>query len=134
MRCRTSRGSSSPKDVRACLRRVWGKPSMWHSARQNRRHAMQSLSNVSRTGLCPDFFLRGCSTPFSQSNSDLRNPSLFVSTQPPNTDMKRRPNPGKQLPKPDVRLNDAKGIDVQYGLEPVIDPSSSAAYVGTLEG
>jgi hypothetical protein len=51
----------------------------------------------------------------------------------PNTDMKRRPNPGKQLPKPDVRLDDAKGIDVQYGLEPVIDPSSSAADVGTLE-
>jgi hypothetical protein len=48
--------------------------------------------------------------------------------------MKRRPNPGRQLPKPDVRLNDAKGIDVQYGLEPVIDPSSPAADVGTLEG
>jgi len=29
----------------------------------NRRHATQSLGNVSRIGLCPDFFLRGCSTP-----------------------------------------------------------------------
>ena len=32
----------------------------WHSARQNQRHATRSLSNVSRTGLYPDFFLRGC--------------------------------------------------------------------------
>jgi short-subunit dehydrogenase len=46
----------------------WAKPSTWHSVRQHRRHATQSLSNVSRTGLCPDFFLRGCSTPGSQSN------------------------------------------------------------------
>jgi Cysteine-rich CPXCG len=38
----------------------------------------------------------------------------------------KRPIPGKQLPKPDVNLSDAKSIDVQYGLEPVIEPSLSA--------
>jgi len=38
----------------------------------------------------------------------------------------RRPIPGKQLPKPDVNLSDAQSIDVQYGLEPVIEPSLSA--------
>ena len=38
----------------------------------------------------------------------------------------RRPNPAKQLPKPDVNLSDAQSIDVQYGLEPVIEPSLSA--------
>jgi hypothetical protein len=37
----------------------------------------------------------------------------------------KRPIPGKQLPKPDVKLSDAQSIDVQYGLEPVIDPSVS---------
>jgi type I restriction enzyme, R subunit len=37
--------------------RVWAKPSTWRSARRNRRHATQSFRNVSRTGLCPDFFL-----------------------------------------------------------------------------
>jgi Cysteine-rich CPXCG len=38
----------------------------------------------------------------------------------------KRPIPGKQLPKPDVKLSDAQSIDVKYGLEPVIDPSVSA--------
>ena len=38
----------------------------------------------------------------------------------------KRPNPGKQPPKFDVSLSDAQSIDVQYGLEPVIDPSLSA--------
>ena len=38
----------------------------------------------------------------------------------------KRPIPGKQLPKPEVKLSDAQSIDVQYGLEPVIDPSVSA--------
>ena len=38
----------------------------------------------------------------------------------------KRPIPGKQLPKPAVKLNDAQSIDVLYGLEPVIDPSVSA--------
>ncbi|HTD73099.1 MAG TPA: CPXCG motif-containing cysteine-rich protein [Steroidobacteraceae bacterium] len=36
------------------------------------------------------------------------------------------PIPSKQPPKPDVKLGDAQNIDVQYGLEPVIDPSLSA--------
>ena len=49
---------------------VWAKPSTWHSPRQNRRHATQSFRSVSRTGLCPDFFLPECSTPSSQSCSD----------------------------------------------------------------
>ena len=39
--------------------------------------------------------------------------------------MKRR-IPGKQLRNPDVNPGDAKSIDLQYGLEPVIDPSLSA--------
>ena len=47
--------------------------------------------------------------------------------------MKRR-NPGKQLPKPDVKLSDAQSIDVRYGLEPVIDPSLSADDGGPLGG
>jgi Cysteine-rich CPXCG len=38
----------------------------------------------------------------------------------------KRPNPGNQLPKRAVKLSDAQSIDVQYGLEPVIDPSESA--------
>ena len=37
----------------------------------------------------------------------------------------KRSIPGKQRPKFDVRLSDARSIDVQYGLEPVIDPSIS---------
>jgi hypothetical protein len=36
------------------------------------------------------------------------------------------PIPDNQLPKRAVKLNDAQSIDVQYGLEPVIDPSASA--------
>ena len=36
---------------------VWEKPSIWHSARQNLRHATRSFRNVSRTGLCSDSFL-----------------------------------------------------------------------------
>jgi ketosteroid isomerase-like protein len=35
-------------------RLVWAKPSIWHSARQNRRHATRSFRHVSRTGLCRD--------------------------------------------------------------------------------
>jgi hypothetical protein len=38
----------------------------------------------------------------------------------------KRPIPGKQLGKSDVNLSDAQSIDVQYGLEPIIEPSSSA--------
>jgi NAD(P)-dependent dehydrogenase (short-subunit alcohol dehydrogenase family) len=59
-----------PKDVRAHPLSVWVKPSIWRSARQNRRRATRSLSNDSRTGLYPDFSLRGCSTPQSQSSSN----------------------------------------------------------------
>jgi NAD(P)-dependent dehydrogenase (short-subunit alcohol dehydrogenase family) len=67
-RCRTSRNTSLPKPVlTAYLPSVWAKQSMWHSPRQNRRHATRSFRNVSRTGLCRDFFPRGCSTPISQS-------------------------------------------------------------------
>ena len=47
--------------------------------------------------------------------------------------MKRR-IPGKQLPKPGVKLSDAQSIDVQYGLEPVIDPSFSSDDGGALGG
>ena len=46
----------------------------------------------------------------------------------------KRPITGKQLPKPDVKLSDAQSIDVQYGLEPVIDPSASADNGGTAGG
>jgi hypothetical protein len=35
----------------------------------------------------------------------------------------KQPIPGKRLPKHAVKLSDAQSIDVQYGLEPVIDPS-----------
>ena len=51
--------TSSPKHVNneAYPLSVWAKPSTWHSARRNRRHATRSFRNVSRTGLCPDFFL-----------------------------------------------------------------------------
>src|ERR1700684_92499 len=67
-RCRTSRSSSSAKHaITAYPLSVWAKPSTWHSARRNRRHATLSFRKVSRTGLCPDFFLRGCSTPNSPS-------------------------------------------------------------------
>ena len=38
----------------------------------------------------------------------------------------KRPIPGKQLPKRGVKLRDAQSIDVQYGLEPVIEPGISA--------
>jgi hypothetical protein len=38
----------------------------------------------------------------------------------------KRPNSDKQLSKRAVQLSDAKSIDAQYGLEPVIDPSVSA--------
>ena len=38
----------------------------------------------------------------------------------------KRPNPGKQPPRPDVKPSNAQSIDAQYGLEPVIDPSISA--------
>jgi hypothetical protein len=37
-----------------------------------------------------------------------------------------RPIPGKKLPKRAVKVSDAQSIDVQYGLDPVIDPSVSA--------
>ena len=36
------------------------------------------------------------------------------------------PISGKQLAKRAVKLNDAQNIDMQYGLEPVIDPSVPA--------
>jgi hypothetical protein len=38
----------------------------------------------------------------------------------------KRSIPGKQLPKRPAILSEAPSIDVQYGLEPVIDPSVSA--------
>jgi hypothetical protein len=34
--------------------------------------------------------------------------------------------PGKRLPRREVKPNDAQSIDVQFGLEPVIDTSLSA--------
>ena len=46
----------------------------------------------------------------------------------------KRPIPGKRLPKPDVNISDVQSIDVQYGLEPVIDPSLSADDGGALGG
>jgi hypothetical protein len=38
----------------------------------------------------------------------------------------KRPIPGKRPPKRALKLSDAQSIDVQYGLDPVIDPSASA--------
>jgi hypothetical protein len=38
----------------------------------------------------------------------------------------KRHIPGKQLPRRDVKLSDAPSIDLQFGLEPVIDTSLSA--------
>jgi hypothetical protein len=38
----------------------------------------------------------------------------------------KRSIPGKQLPTRDFKPSDAQSIDLQYGLEPVIDPSVSA--------
>ncbi len=76
-RCRTSEVHRRVKDVRAFPLSVWEKPSTLHSAPQNRRRATPSLSSVSRTGLCQDFFRRGCSTPFSQSNSDSQSRSAL---------------------------------------------------------
>lgn len=38
----------------------------------------------------------------------------------------KRPTPGMQPSVPDVRLGNAQSIDVQYGLEPVIDPGLCA--------
>lgn len=38
----------------------------------------------------------------------------------------KRPIPAEQLPKRAAKLRGAQSIDVQYGLEPVIDPSVSA--------
>ncbi len=46
----------------------------------------------------------------------------------------RPPIPGKQLAKPDVKASDAQSIDVQYGLEPVIDLSVSADEGGASGG
>ena len=37
----------------------------------------------------------------------------------------KQPVAGKHLPKRAVKLNDAQGIDAQYGLPPVIEPSVS---------
>jgi len=37
----------------------------------------------------------------------------------------KRSIPGKQRPKGDVEPNDAQSIDLQYGLEPVLDTSVS---------
>jgi hypothetical protein len=38
----------------------------------------------------------------------------------------KRPIPGKHLPKRGVKPSDARSIDAQYGLEPVIDSGVSA--------
>jgi Cysteine-rich CPXCG len=38
----------------------------------------------------------------------------------------KRPIPNNQRPKPDVSLDDTQGIDAKYGLEPVLELSSSA--------
>ena len=38
----------------------------------------------------------------------------------------KRPIPAIQLPKADLNPSDAQSIDVQYGLEPVIEPGLSA--------
>jgi hypothetical protein len=46
--------------------------------RRTRRRATPSFRNVLRTGLCPDFFLRGCSTPISQSKWDSKSRSLLA--------------------------------------------------------
>src|ERR1700722_19278490 len=56
-------------------RSVWAKPSIWHSPRQNLRHATRSFRNVSRTGRCSDSFLCGCSTTLSQSRWDPKSGS-----------------------------------------------------------
>jgi hypothetical protein len=47
----------------------------------------------------------------------------------------KRPIPGKQLPKPDVKPSDAQSIDVKYGLEPRklrFSPISSTASDGSI--
>ena len=41
-----------------------------NSPKRDFHSACKPFRNVSRTGLCPDFFLRGCSTPISQSRWD----------------------------------------------------------------
>jgi hypothetical protein len=46
----------------------------------------------------------------------------------------KQPIPGKQLPKAPVEPSDARSIDVQYGLEPVIDTSSVSADGGAPKG
>jgi hypothetical protein len=46
----------------------------------------------------------------------------------------KRPVPGRQLPNADVDLSNTLRIDAQYGLEPVIDPSSSADDGGVAGG
>jgi hypothetical protein len=46
----------------------------------------------------------------------------------------KRPIPDKQLPNPDLNPSDARSIDEQYGLEPVIEPSLSADESGTPGG
>ena len=38
----------------------------------------------------------------------------------------KRSTPGKRSPHSDANLSDAQSIDLQYGLEPVFDPSLSA--------
>jgi Cysteine-rich CPXCG len=38
----------------------------------------------------------------------------------------KRPVPGRQIPDAEVHLSDAQRIDARYGLEPVLDPNSSA--------
>ena len=69
--CRTSRSTSSPRhELTVYPLSVWARQSMWHSVRRNRKHATPSFRGVSRTGLCPGFFLRGCSTRTSQSKWD----------------------------------------------------------------
>jgi len=46
----------------------------------------------------------------------------------------KRPIPGKPRPKLEANLSDAHSIDVQYGLEPVIDTCSSADQGGAPGG
>jgi hypothetical protein len=46
----------------------------------------------------------------------------------------KRPIPGKRLPEPDSKPSDAQSIDLQYGLEPVIEPGLSAGDGGDPSG
>jgi hypothetical protein len=43
----------------------------------------------------------------------------------------KQPIPGKRLPKPHMKPSDAQSIDVQFGLEPVIEAGLSPDDAGT---